>query len=146
MKLGRINHIGVISKSIEKSIAFYRDVMGAEVIHEPFNMGGPAGAMICFVETGNSQIELIQPMTDDSPFHEFLARYPTGTQHHICYEVPDIYEAKAYFESKGCRLLFDPMIGAHGTLIFFVHPDDMDGVITEFLEPHGGPNDPNKSH
>jgi methylmalonyl-CoA/ethylmalonyl-CoA epimerase len=146
MKLGRINHIGLITESMDRSLAFYRDVMGAQVIHPPFEMGGPDGASICFIETGNSQLELIQPLTPASPFHQFLADYPTGKQHHICYEVPDIHEAKSYFESKGCRILFGPMIGAHGTMIFFVHPDDMDGVLTEFLEPHGGPNDPNKGH
>src|SRR3954451_24678583 len=58
MKLGRLNHVGVATPSIEASIAFYRDVMGAEVVRAPFDL--PAqGVKVCFVDTPNSQIELI---------------------------------------------------------------------------------------
>ena len=126
MKLGRLNHVGVATPSIANSIAFYRDVMGAEVIREPFDL--PAqGVKVCFVDTPNSQIELIEPLGESSPIHGFLARNPAGGQHHVCYEVPDIHEAKAWFEGKGAKVLGEPRIGAHGTPIFFVHPKDMGG-------------------
>jgi len=59
---------------------------------------------------------------------------PLGGQHHVCYEVPDINEAKAWFESQGKRVLGEPRIGAHGTMIFFVHPKDMGGQLTEIME------------
>ena len=52
----------------------------------------------------------------------------------MCYEVPDIHAAKAWFESQNKRVLGEPRIGAHGTLIFFVHPKDMQGVLTEIME------------
>jgi methylmalonyl-CoA/ethylmalonyl-CoA epimerase len=52
----------------------------------------------------------------------------------VCYEVPDINAAKAEFEAMGKRVLGEPRIGAHGTLIFFVHPKDMQGVLTEIME------------
>jgi methylmalonyl-CoA/ethylmalonyl-CoA epimerase len=138
MKLGRLNHIGVATRSIEASVAFYRDVMGAMTIHEPFDL--PAqGVKVCFVDTPNTQIELIEPLGEGSPIHGFLAKNPNGGQHHICYEVPDIMEAKAWFEAKGARVLGEPRIGAHGTPIFFVHPKDMGGVLTEIMEtPKGG--------
>jgi methylmalonyl-CoA/ethylmalonyl-CoA epimerase len=134
MKLGRLNHIGVATPSIEASIAFYRDVMGASVIGEPFDM--PAqGVKVCFVDTpAGPQIELIEPLGADSPIHGFIAKNPAGGQHHICYEVPDIHDAKAWFEGKGAKVLGEPRIGAHGTLIFFVHPKDMGGVLTEIME------------
>ena len=138
MKLGRLNHIGVATPSIETSVALYRDVMGATTIHEPFDL--PAqGVKVCFVDTPNTQIELIEPLGADSPIHGFLAKNPNGGQHHLCYEVPDIMEAKAWFEAKGARGLGEPRIGAHGTPIFFVHPKDMGGVLTEIMEtPKGG--------
>lgn len=133
MKLGRLNHIGVATPSIEASIAFWRDVMGAETIHAPFDL--PAqGVRVCFVDTPNTQIELIEPLGADSPIRGFLAKNPAGGQHHVCYEVPDIHEAKAWFEGKGAKVLGEPRIGAHGTLIFFVHPKDMGGVLTEIME------------
>ncbi len=139
MKLGRLNHIGVATPSLEKSIAYYRDVMGAQVIREPFDL--PAqGVKVCFVDTpgedgtSGTQIELIEPLGEASPIHGFIARNPAGGQHHMCYEVPDIHEAKAWFESKGASVLGEPRIGAHGTPIFFVHPKDMNGVLTEIME------------
>lgn len=141
MKLGRLNHVGVATPSIEASIAFYRDVMGAEVIREPFDL--PAqGVKVCFVDTPagwaggttGPQIELIEPLGESSPIRAFLEKNPAGGQHHLCYEVPDIHAAKAWFEGKGAKILGEPRIGAHGTPIFFVHPRDMGGVLTEIME------------
>ena len=133
MKLGRLNHVGVATASIADSIAYYRDVMGATKIHAPFDL--PAqGVKVCFVDTPNTQIELIEPLGESSPIHGFLAKNPAGGQHHLCYEVPDIHEARAWFEAKGARVLGEPRIGAHGTMIFFVHPRDMGGVLTEIME------------
>ncbi len=133
MILGRLNHIGIATASIEAGVALYRDVLGATKIHAPFDL--PAqGVRVCFVDTPNTQIELIEPLGEASPIHGFLAKNPAGGQHHVCYEVPDIHEAKAWFEAKGAKLLGEPRIGAHGTLIFFVHPRDMGGVLTEIME------------
>ncbi len=134
MNLGRLNHIGVATPSIADSIAHWRDVMGATTIHEPFDM--PAqGVRVCFVDTpGGPQIELIEPLGADSPIHAFLAKNPLGGQHHVCFEVPDIHTAKTEFEAWGKRVLGEPRIGAHGTLIFFVHPKDMGGMLTEIME------------
>lgn len=133
MKLGRLNHVGVATPSLDKAIAFWRETMGAEVIREPFDL--PAqGVRVCFVDTPNGQIELLEPLGDNSPIAGFLAKNPLGAQHHLCFEVPEIHAAKAWFEGKGCRVLGDPRIGAHGTLVFFVHPKDMGGVLTEIME------------
>ena len=133
MRLGRLNHVGIATPSIETSIAHYRDVLGATVITAPFDL--PAqGVRVCFVDAPNAQIELIEPLGEGSPIAAFLEKNPLGGQHHLCFEVPDIHEAKAWFEAKGARVLGEPRIGAHGTLIFFVHPKDMGGVLTEIME------------
>jgi methylmalonyl-CoA/ethylmalonyl-CoA epimerase len=144
MKLGRLNHIGVATPSLEKSIAYYRDVMGATIVHAPFDL--PAqGVKVCFIDTpgeggtAGTQIELIEPFDEGSPIAAFITKNPAGGQHHMCYEVADIYEAKAWFEGLGKRVLGEPRIGAHGTPIFFLHPKDMNGVLTEIMEtPKGG--------
>ena len=139
MKLGRLNHIGIATPSLEASIAYYRDVMGATKIYAPFDMPSN-GVKVCFVDTpgengtSGTQIELIEPLGADSPIHGFLARNPAGGQHHMCYEVPDIHAARAEFEGMGKSILGETRIGAHGTLIFFLHPRDMNGVLTEIME------------
>jgi methylmalonyl-CoA/ethylmalonyl-CoA epimerase len=143
MKLGRLNHIGVATPSIAKAIVFYREVMGATKIHAPFDLPDQ-GVKVCFVDTpthsgmDGTQIELIEPLPGNASIAAFLEKNPAGGQHHVCYEVPDIHAAKAWFEGQGKRVLGEPRIGAHGTLIFFVHPRDMQGVLTEIMEVPGG--------
>jgi methylmalonyl-CoA/ethylmalonyl-CoA epimerase len=138
MKLGRLNHVGVATPSIEESVARYRELMGAEVVRAPFDL--PAqGVRVCFIDTPNSQIELIEPLGPDSPIVNFLEKNPAGGQHHVCFEVPDIAAARAWFEGKGAHILGPTRIGAHGTPIFFLHPRDMGGVLTEIMEtPRAG--------
>ena len=143
MKLGRLNHIGVATPSIAASIVHYRDVMGATKIHDPFDLPDQ-GVKVCFVDTpthsgmNGTQIELVEPLPGNTSIQSFLDKNPLGGQHHLCYEVPDIHVAKAEFEGMGKRVLGEPRIGAHGTLIFFVHPKDMGGVLTEIMETPKG--------
>jgi methylmalonyl-CoA/ethylmalonyl-CoA epimerase len=133
MKLGRLNHVGVATPSIEQSLETYRSLFGAEPHGEAFDL--PAqGVRVCFVDAPISQIELIEPLGPDSPIARFIEKNPAGGQHHVCFEVPEIHAAKAELEAKGVRVLGEPRIGAHGTPVFFVHPKDMGGVLTEIME------------
>ncbi len=139
MKLGRLNHIGVATPSIEESIRYYREVMGATSFHKPFDLEAQ-GVKVCFVDTPGengthgTQIELIEPLGPDSPINNFLDKNPAGGQHHLCYEVEDIDDARKWFEDMGKRILGPTRIGAHGTPIFFLHPKDMMGQLTEIME------------
>jgi methylmalonyl-CoA/ethylmalonyl-CoA epimerase len=133
MTLGRLNHVGVATPSIEKSIALYRELLGATEIGEPFDLP-PQKVRVCFVDTPNSQIELLEPLGEDSPIAKFLEKNPAGGQHHVCFEVADIHEAKAEMERKGAKVLGEPRIGAHGTHVIFLHPKDMAGVLVELME------------
>ena len=133
MSIGRLNHVGIATPSIETSIALYRDLLGATMVHAPFDL--PAqGVKVCFIDTPNTQIELIEPLNDGSPIAAFIAKNPAGGQHHVCFEVPDIHAAIADLTAKGARVLGEPRIGAHGTLIVFVHPKDMGGTLVELME------------
>ena len=133
MKLGRLNHVGVATPSIVASLAMYKALFGAEPHGPAFDL--PAqGVRVCFVDAPNSQIELIEPLGAGSPIAKFLEKNPLGGQHHVCFEVPDIEAARTEFEGKGARILGPTRIGAHGTPIFFIHPKDMGGVLTEVME------------
>ena len=139
MTLGRLNHVGVATPSIEESVKLYRDVLGATKIHDKFAMP-EQGVWVCFVDLPNAQIELIEPYDDSSPIKGFLAKNPAGGQHHICYEVEDIIAARDDMRAKGCTVLGtgEPRIGAHGTPIIFVHPKNMGGVLVELMETPKG--------
>ena len=135
MKLGRLNHVGVAVPDMAAAIAFWRDAMGATQVCEPFDMP-EQGVKVCFVDTpnGGTQVELLAPLSASSPVSGFLSKNPLGGQHHLCFEVPDIDAARTEFEAMGKRILGPTRIGAHGTPIFFVHPKDMAGVLTEIME------------
>lgn len=137
MILGRLNHVAIATPSLATSMTFYREVMGATAIGAPFDL--PAqGVKVCFIDMSNTQIELIEPFDETSPITKFLKTNPAGGQHHVCYEVPDIEAAKAWFEARGTRVLGQPRIGAHGTPIVFLHPRHMGGVLTEIMEAPDG--------
>jgi methylmalonyl-CoA/ethylmalonyl-CoA epimerase len=135
VNLGRLNHIGIAVPDLAAAIIFWRDVMGATDITEPFVVESQH-VRVCFINLpgAGSQLELLEPTSQDSAVARWLARNPAGGQHHVCFEVPDIHAAKAAFEAMGKRVLGEPRIGAHGTPIFFLHPKDMQGVLTEIME------------
>ncbi|MGC6512430.1 MAG: methylmalonyl-CoA epimerase [Parvibaculales bacterium] len=131
--IGRLNHVGVATPSIEDSAKMYRDVLGATKIGEKFAME-EQGVWVCFVDLPNSQIELIEPIDETSTITNFLKQNPAGGQHHVCYEVDDLIAARDDMLAKGVRVLGEPRIGAHGTPIVFLHPKDMGGVLIELMQ------------
>lgn len=145
MKLGRLNHVGVATPSIADSIAFYRDVMGATSISEEILLED-RGLKVVFVDTpthsgmDGTQIELIEELRPETAISAFLAKNPAGGQHHVCFEVEDIEAAREWFTAQGKRILGPTMQGAHGTPIFFLHPKDMNGMLTEIMETPKAPH------
>ncbi len=131
--LGRLNHIGVAVPSLDEAVATYRGFFGdipmSDVIELP-----QLYVKVRFLDTPNSQIELLEPFGGEGPIAKFLERNPKGGQHHLAFEVDDIWAAKADMERKGATVLNEPRIGAHGTLVTFVHPKDFCGVLIELME------------
>ena len=133
--IGRMNHIGIATPSVEKTAAMYRDLYGATKIGKPFVMEAH-GVRVLFVDVPNTQLELIEPYGEKSPLKNFLEKNPAGGQHHVCFEVPDIIAARDDMVAKGATVLNDgkPRIGAHGTPVIFVNPKNADGVLVELME------------
>jgi len=121
MQIGPLNHVGVAVPSIDEAAQTYRDLYGCTDITPIMDMP-EQGVKVAFVNLPNSQIELIEPLGEDSPIHNFLKKNPKGGQHHVCFEVPEIHKAVTAMQERGATILNEPRIGAHGTLIVFVHP------------------------
>lgn len=137
MQIGPLNHVGVAVPDLQEAIETYRTLYGATDITTPFDM--PAqGVKVCFVNLPNSQIELIEPLNEDSPIWNFIQKNPKGGQHHVCFEVEDIHDAVAALKARGATVLGEPRIGAHGTPIIFVHPKNSNGVLIELMETPKG--------
>jgi methylmalonyl-CoA/ethylmalonyl-CoA epimerase len=129
--IGRLNHVAIAVRDIEKAARAYRDTLGAEVseaVPQPEH-----GVTTVFILLPNTKIELLEPLGADSPIAKFLERNPDGGMHHICYEVDDIIEARDRLKAKGARVLGDgePKIGAHGKPVLFLHPKDFFGTLVE---------------
>jgi len=131
--IGPLNHVAVATPDIDASIAMYRDVFGVTDITEPKDLPSQ-GVTYAFVNLPSGQVELIQPYGDKSPITKFLERNPKGGQHHMCFEVEDINVVSDAMVAKGMRVLGAPRIGAHGTLVVFLHPGDAGGVLIELME------------
>ena len=137
--IGRLNHVGVAVPDIEAAKRTYRDLYGVadSEITETRELAAQ-GVKFAFVNVANSQIELIEPLGENSPIAKFLEKNPNGGQHHVCFEVADIHAARAEAIAKGATVLNEPRIGAHGTPIIFIHPKNSNGVLIELMETPKG--------
>ena len=130
--LTKINHIGIAVTSLDESLPFYRDNLGMSFagIEEVAEQG----VRVAMLQVGESKIELLEPMSPDSPIAKFLEKNGPGI-HHLAYEVEDIHAAIAKMVADGSRMIDGtPRNGAHGTLIAFVHPKSSNGVLTELCQ------------
>lgn len=129
--LGRLNHVAIAVPDLAAATALYRDTLGASV-STPQALP-EHGVTVVFVDTGNSKVELLEPLGKDSPIASFLEKNPSGGMHHICYEVDDIAVARDRLKASGARVLGDgtPKVGAHGKPVLFLHPKDFAGTLVE---------------
>ncbi|WP_163269615.1 methylmalonyl-CoA epimerase [Chelativorans alearense] len=132
--LGRLNHVAIAVPDLAAAAAVYRNTLGARVsAPQPLP---EHGVTVIFIDLGNTKVELLEPLGEDSPIAGFLSRNPAGGMHHICYEVDDILAARDRLLAEGARVLGDgePKIGAHGKPVLFLHPKDFCGTLVELEE------------
>jgi methylmalonyl-CoA/ethylmalonyl-CoA epimerase len=126
----RIAHVGIAVSDLKAALGFYRDVLGIA----PHASETADGATIVALPFGESEVELLSPLTPDSPIAKFLARRGPGI-HHICYRVPDLDAALHACRAAGYRLVDEvPRLGAGGRRIAFLHPKATEGILLELTE------------
>ena len=129
--LTRLNHVAIAVPDLAAATATYRETLGARV-SAPQTLP-EHGVTVVFVDVGNTKIELLEPLGENSPIASFLERNPSGGMHHLCYEVDDIIAARDRVKAAGARVLGDgnPKAGAHGKPVLFLHPKDFSGTLVE---------------
>ena len=126
----RIAHVGIAVPDLEAAVAFYRDVLG--IVPGPPETAD--GATILSLHFGDSDVELLAPLTPASPIGKFLAKRGPGI-HHICYRVPNLDAALEACRVAGYRLVDEiPRRGAAGRRIAFVHPKATEGILIELTD------------
>lgn len=135
--IGRLNHVGVATPSIDDSLRFYRETLGVTAVTDKRPLP-EQGVFVAFVSLPNTEIELIEPLGETSTLHAFLQKSPRGGQHHLCFEVDDIRAARDELQGRGLTVLGsgEPRIGAHGMPVLFFHPRTTDGLLIEIMETH----------
>ena len=133
---GRIDHIGVAVEDIDAAIALYRDSFEMELAHrETVESQGVEAALL---DVGDSHVELLAPLGDDTPVGRFLAKRGPGL-HHVAYAVEDIDAALEKIAAAGIGLIdAEPRVGIRDSRVAFLHPRSTGGVLTEIVEPAGG--------
>jgi methylmalonyl-CoA epimerase len=132
MKVKKINHIGIVVRDIQEALTVYEEALGLTLTR--IEERPEIGVNIAFLPTGDSEIELVQPTTEDSGVAAFLEKRRGGL-HHICLEVDDIEAALAELQEKGLKLIDkEPRQGTHGERYAFLHPKSTHGVLLELYE------------
>jgi len=135
----KIDHVGIAVPDLDAAIAFYRDNFGIVSVHEEVNdQQGVREAMLA-VGDGNTRIQLLAPLNDESTIAKFIDRNGAGMQQ-LAYTVEDIDAVSAQIRARGLRLLYEePRRGTANSRINFIHPKDAGGVLVELVE-----HDPNE--
>jgi methylmalonyl-CoA/ethylmalonyl-CoA epimerase len=135
--LNRIYHLGYAVEDIGAASRFYRENFGVEP-NEP-EVIEDQGIIAAMFHIGDTTIELMEPLRPDSPVGRFLEKRGEGF-HHVAYQVEDLAAALSELKKNGVQLVDEePVVGAGGTRVAFVHPKGAFGVLTELVElPDGG--------
>ncbi len=130
-----IDHVGIAVSDFDAAVAYYAENFGMTVAHEEVNEEqGVREAMLSVGESGSS-IQLLAPLTPDSPIGRFIATRGEGIQQ-LAYRVRDLDAVCATLRERGLRLLYDePKRGTAGSRVNFIHPKSAGGVLVELVEP-----------
>jgi methylmalonyl-CoA epimerase len=127
-----IDHVAIVVADLEAALATYTNTLGFRQLYR--ETIADQGVEALGIETGDSVIELLRPLADDSPIARFRGE-AAGKLHHIAYRVEDIRAELARLKAEGVRLIDDePRRGAHGNTIAFLHPKSTGGVLTELCQ------------
>ena len=132
MAVKRIAHVAIVVPDFERALAFWRDALGLELTHTEEVQ--EQESVVAFLPTGESEVELVKPATETGAVARHLSKRGPG-MHHICFEVDNIEETLARLKAGGVRLInAEPIIGAGGKKIAFIHPASTGGVLVELSE------------
>ncbi|HRG32506.1 MAG: methylmalonyl-CoA epimerase [Saprospiraceae bacterium] len=138
-RLKKIEHLGIAVKNIAESNDLYANLLGVNPYKE--EEVESEKVLTSFFKIGESKIELLQGLDDNSPITKFIEKRGEGI-HHVAFEVDDIYAEMARLKAEGFILLNDqPKRGADNKLICFVHPKSSHGVLVELCQEIKEEND-----
>ena len=130
-----VDHVGIAVPDLREAIAFYELAFGIQSVHEEINEEQGVHEAMLAVGDGETRIQLLAPLSDDSTIAKFIGRSGPGLQQ-LAFRVDDVEAVSATLRERGLRLLYDvPKRGTSGSRVNFIHPKDAGGVLVELVQP-----------
>ena len=130
--LKKIHHVGVVVPNLEQAMSLWRDLLGLRLTKSQTVQD--QGVKAALLQVGESEIELLEPLSPDNGVGKFLARRGGGL-HHVCFETEDVERELDGAKAKGIQLIDQkPRAGLAG-MICFLHPKATRGVLVEYAQP-----------
>jgi methylmalonyl-CoA epimerase len=127
-----IDHVGIAVDDLGASVELYRRLLGAEPAHR--ERVEDQGVEEVLFAVGSSFVQLLGALGPDTPVARSLATRGPGV-HHVAYRVDDVADALQHLRDEGATLVDEsPRPGSRNTLIAFVHPRSMGGVLVELVQ------------
>ena len=131
--LERIDHVGVAVEDLDAAVALYESTLGMPLVHR--ETVTEQGVEAVLLDVGDGHVELLQPLSGDTPVGKFLSSRGPGL-HHVAYAVPDIEAALSDLAEAGVEMIdAEPRKGIRDSLVAFAHPRSTGGVLTEIVQP-----------
>ena len=135
MQARGIHHLGVAVEDLDEAVTTYERLFGARVEHR--DTVADQGVEAASLRVGESRVELVAALGDETPVGRFLASRGPG-MHHVAYEVDDVRSSLADLAREGAELIdAEPRRGLFGLEVAFVHPDSAHGVLAELVSDAG---------
>ena len=132
----RVDHIGVAVENLDDALTLYERDYEMTLVHR--EVVSEQGVEAVLLDVGENHVELLAPLSEDSPVGRFLAKRGPG-MHHVAYQVQDIEAALASLREAGVRLIDEtPRSGIRDSRVAFLHPKSSGGVLTEIVQPAKG--------
>ena len=129
----RVDHIGVAVEDLDASLELYERDYGRKLVHR--ETVAEQGVEAVLLDVGENHVELLAPLSEDTPVGRFLAKQGPGL-HHVAYQVADVQATLTTLRERGLRLIDEqPRNGIRGSRVAFLHPASSGGVLTEIVQP-----------
>ena len=130
-KITKINHVAIAVSNLDSALSFWRDILGLQIAH--IEEVPSQNSTVAFMPVGDSEVELVNPTSDDTGLARFLHDKGPG-MHHLCFEVDHLEEMLAGLKAKGVKLINETPQVLPGRKMVFIHPKAASGVLIELYE------------
>jgi methylmalonyl-CoA/ethylmalonyl-CoA epimerase len=132
MTILRVDHIAIVVPEMDTALDFWHGALGLPLSHTEEVL--EQRTAVAMMPVGDSEVELVQPTSDDSGMARYMDKHGPGL-HHICFEVDDLDTTLVQLQEMGIHLINEePVIGVGGKKVAFVHPRSASGVLVELVQ------------